>query len=120
MKEHGSTIVNPIYDWLDCEVWEYIRINNLTVNPLYAQGKQRIGCILCPMASYSTKQKEMVQWPTYKQAYIKAFDRMLEVRKQKGLKSDWKTGEEVFCWWIGQGKHEFKGQYNLFDEDIYG
>ena len=120
MKEHGSTLVNPIYTWSDCDVWEYIRLCNIKVNPLYAEGKQRIGCILCPMASYTTKQKEMARWPQYRQAYIKAFEKMLEVRKERGLQNEWKNGEEVFYWWIQQGKHECKGQYNLFDEDIYG
>ncbi|WP_315069329.1 hypothetical protein [uncultured Clostridium sp.] len=27
-------------------------------------------------------------------------DSMLEKRKEKGLETTWKTGEEVFQWWI--------------------
>ncbi len=120
MKERGSTVVNPIYEWTDQDVWDYIRRENLKINPLYAQGKLRIGCILCPMASWSTKQKEMAEYPKYKQAYIHAFDEMLKKREAHGLENKWKNGQEVFEWWIEQGKHECKGQYNLFDEDIYG
>lgn len=120
MKERGSTVVNPIYEWTDQDVWDYIRRENLKINPLYAQGKLRIGCILCPMASWSTKQKEMAEYPKYKQAYINAFDEMLKRREAHGLENKWKNGQEVFEWWIEQGKHECKGQYNLFDEDIYG
>ena len=120
MKEHGSTVVNPIYEWTDQDVWDYINREKLKVNPLYEKGKLRIGCILCPMASWATMQKEMAEYPKYKQAYISAFDRMLKVRDQHGLTNQWKNGEEVFEWWIEQSKHECKGQYNLFDEDIYG
>ena len=36
----------------------------------------------------------------YKENYLKALDRMLKVRKEKGLETTWKTGEEVFYWWI--------------------
>jgi phosphoadenosine phosphosulfate reductase len=25
MKAHNDTVVNPIYDWLDSDIWEYIR-----------------------------------------------------------------------------------------------
>ena len=120
MKEHGSTVVNPIYYWTDTDVWDYIRQEHLEVNPLYSKGKKRIGCILCPMASYTTKQKEMFEYPKYKKAYIHAFDEMLKVRKEHGLENQWQNGEEVFAWWIEQYKHEVKGQYNLFNEDIYG
>lgn len=120
MKEHGSTVVNPIYYWNDTDIWDYIKQEDIEVNPLYAKGKRRIGCILCPMASYSTKLKDMAEYPTYKKAYIHAFDEMLKVREEHGLKNEWENGEEVFRWWIEQDKHEVRGQYSLFDENIYG
>lgn len=31
---------------------------------------------------------------------VKAFDRMLEQRKARGLLCKWKNGEEVFLWWM--------------------
>ena len=40
------------------------------------------------------------EYPTYKRAYIRAFDKMLDVRKAKGLQTKWKSGEEVFEWWV--------------------
>jgi len=39
--------INPILDWTDQDVWEYIRNNNLPVNPLYKHF-DRIGCWCCP------------------------------------------------------------------------
>ena len=120
MKENGSTVVNPIYDWLDTDIWEYIRQEKLTVNPLYERGYDRVGCIGCPLAPYHQRVKEFNDYPKYKTLYIQAFEKMLEVRRKKGKKDRWKDGEEVFYWWIEEGKHNCKGQYNLFDEDIYG
>jgi phosphoadenosine phosphosulfate reductase len=46
-----------------------------------------------------------MRWPAYEKMYISAFERMLEVRKKKGLDSStvWAnitTGEEMFHWWM--------------------
>ena len=40
---------------------------------------------------------EFERYPKYKQAYINAFDKMLEVRRQKGLKEmrGWNDGKSV-------------------------
>ena len=120
MKENRSTVVNPIYDWLDTDIWEYIRQQGLKVNPLYDRGYDRVGCIGCPLAPYHQRIKEFNDYPKYKTLYIQAFERMIQVRKEKGKKNKWENGEDVFYWWIEEGKHNCKGQYNLFDEDIYG
>lgn len=44
------------------------------------------------------------RYPKYKQAYIRAFDKMLEVREAKGLKKmrGWEDGKSVFRWWIDE------------------
>lgn len=119
MKEHKDTIVNPIYDWEDNDVWDYIRANNIEVNPLYEKlGLTRIGCLLCPMASYKLKQLQIAHYPQYKQAYINAGDKLLEQWKKKGKQTEWKTGEEMFNWWIQAYEHSVKGQLNLFDEEV--
>ena len=50
--------------------------------------------------SGKARYKEFYDFPRYKQMYIKAFDRMLQVREAKGLRTEWKRGEEVFLWWM--------------------
>lgn len=47
--------------------------------------------------------KAFARYPTYQQAYIRAFDRMLEERRKRGLKTDWETGVDVFHWWMEDG-----------------
>lgn len=116
MKEQKDTIVLPIYEWEDRDIWDYIRMNNIKYNPLYDRGWTRVGCIGCPMASYKQRMKQFAAYPTYKQAYIHACDKLLEQWKTKGKESEFKNGEEMFSWWIEEGKHTVKGQLSLFDQ----
>lgn len=45
-----KTLVNPILDWTDEDVWEFLRHYGCEGNPLYKCGYSRVGCIGCPMA----------------------------------------------------------------------
>lgn len=92
--------VNPIIDWTDDDVWDYIAAENINVNPKYHDGYKRVGCVGCPLSSKCNRMREFEEYPTYKRAYIRAFDKMLDVRKAKGLQTEWKNGEEVFEWWV--------------------
>lgn len=119
MKEHDDTIVNPIYEWTDSDIWEYIKQEDIKVNELYSKGYKRVGCIGCPLAGYRQIKKEFADYPKYKQMYIQAFEKMIEVRKATGKATGkataWETGEEVFDWWIGENTHNVKGQLSLFE-----
>ena len=98
-----KTMINPIVDWTDYDVWEFLRHYNVEVNPLYECGFKRIGCIGCPMAS-KHRWAEFERYPKYKERYIRAFDKMLIAREEAGLenKINWQTGEDVFKWWMGE------------------
>ena len=103
-RKHKTIIVNPIYEWGDSEIWDYIRENNIKYNELYDMGYKRVGCILCPLARKSEKLRDIVTFPKYKDRYIKAFDKMLEARRLAGkddTHGEWTDGKRVFRWWIG-------------------
>jgi phosphoadenosine phosphosulfate reductase len=94
-----KTIINPIIDWLDVDVWEFIRKFDIAYCSLYDEGRKRIGCIGCPMNS--KVHLDFERWPTYKRAYIRAFDNMIKHRMETGKKTIlWKTGQECFDWWV--------------------
>lgn len=98
--------LNPIIDWSDEEVWEFIREYNVAYCKLYDQGYKRLGCIGCPMSG--RQGEELEKNPKYKKAYIRAFERMLKQREidnkgQLEKHKDWRTGEDVYNWWIGMG-----------------
>lgn len=129
-----KTIVNPIVDWTDEDVWSFL--NDIVKVPhcsLYDEGFKRLGCIGCPLAGGKAMAKEFERWPKYKNLYILAFDKMLKNHpdKIKILQSDdaspddtpppaiaqrvdamvrhpWTiiTGEEVFNWWITPPKRK--------------
>ena len=88
-------VLNPIIDWDDNEVWEFIHRFNIPYCELYDKGFKRLGCIGCPMSSH--KVEELEKYPKFKKAYLRAFDRMLE---QRGEGEEWKTAEDVYNWWV--------------------
>jgi phosphoadenosine phosphosulfate reductase len=93
-------IVNPIIDFTDEDVWQFIREENLPYCKLYDQGCKRLGCIGCPMAGGKIQQEQFAKYPKFRDAYIRAFDRMLIHRKEIGLETTWQTGQEVYDWWV--------------------
>lgn len=100
-KRHKTT-VNPIIDWSDAEVWEFIKAENIPYCGLYDDGFQRLGCIGCPM-SRGGREVQFNRWPKYKESYIRAFTKMLRERENAGLHAYddiGKTGRDVFNWWM--------------------
>ena len=59
------------------------------------------------------RQREFMRWPSYEKMYISAFERMLDVRKVKGLPCDWQTGMDVFRWWMEDDN--ISGQLSMDD-----
>lgn len=110
----SKSAVNPIIDWCHKDIWDYIRSEKIEYNPLYEEGYPRVGCVGCPMAG-KRRWKQFADFPTYQRAYIKAFDMMLEVLKnsKEGKKPKWKSGEEVFLWWMEDKNVE--GQISFTD-----
>ncbi len=47
---HGMTKFNPLADWSEEDVWQYIRSNNVPYNPLHDKGYPSIGCEPCTRA----------------------------------------------------------------------
>ena len=44
---HGLEKFNPLADWTQTQVWDYIRANQVPYNRLYDQGYRSIGCAPC-------------------------------------------------------------------------
>jgi phosphoadenosine phosphosulfate reductase len=100
---------NPIIDWTDEQIWEYIKKNNIETNPLYEMGHKRVGCIGCPMAGTKTRINDFIEFPKYKNMYLKTFERMIEYNHKMDKRCTWNTPEEVFRWWldISPTQHSF-------------
>lgn len=104
-----TTMVNPILNWTDDDVWEFLRHYGCNSNPLYQCGFKRIGCIGCPLAG-KHRYAEFERYPKYKNLYIRAFDRMIAAMDTPP--DSWRTGTDVFKWWMG----EYPAQFSMFEE----
>ena len=72
----AKILCNPIIDWKDEDVWEFIKTKNLPYCKLYDMGYTRIGCIGCPMSTERerVKRASILQTKIYAgiQRYVRA------------------------------------------------
>ena len=117
-KMRSKHILNPIIEWSTNDIWEFIKKYKIDYCKIYDEGFTRLGCIGCPLAGHFNMKREFKRYPKYKEMYIRAFDEMIKLRVEKGLKTDWKNGQEVFDWWITPTKQKniiMKNQINFFE-----
>lgn len=115
-EKQAKTVVNPIIDWSESDVWDYLKDNKTPYNPLYDCGFNRVGCIGCPMAS-KHRYEEFRRYPKYEQMYINAFERMLNARRQHGrdVRENWRNGYDVFRWWMEENPDQYEFGKELYD-----
>jgi phosphoadenosine phosphosulfate reductase len=58
----GLTKFNPLADWSESEVWQYIERNGVPFNPLYEQGYRSIGCAPCTRPTVSGEDVRAGRW----------------------------------------------------------
>lgn len=116
-KQHRTT-VNPIIEWSEQDVWDFIKANGIPYCSLYDEGFKRLGCIGCPMASQKGREHEFRRWSKYKHHYLLAFERMIAERNKRGRKNKewqrWATPKDVFNWWMEYDI--LPGQMNWFED----
>ena len=118
-----KTLVNPIIDWTDDEVWEFIHKYSIPYCHLYDQGWTRLGCLGCPMGRDIGMKEDFERYPKYRALYVRAFDDMLRLGKERGkvYKVNFQNGEDVMKWWINAaGKAPNPVDMpSLFDDEDY-
>jgi phosphoadenosine phosphosulfate reductase len=61
--DHGGILkVNPLADWTDQEVWDYIKANDVPYNALYDKGYTSIGCIPCTRPTAAGEDPRAGRW----------------------------------------------------------
>jgi len=106
-KDTTKHYVNPIIDWLDTDVWEFIEHEGLNYCKLYDKGYKRIGCIMCPIAGKDRMLLDSIRYPKICNYWLKAFGKMLSKRKEHDKYCNWETPEEVMEWWIYSQDNNF-------------
>ena len=104
-----SIIISPIFDWTQKDIWYFL--NHIIKAPyckLYDEGQKRIGCIMCPMASFKQIQKDIEKFPYVKKKWI---DTIKEMRRN-GIfdfkytdnpnATENEIAENIFDYWISR------------------
>lgn len=98
-------VILPILLWDDWDIWQYIKQERLPYCSLYDEGFDRIGCIMCPLASPQQRLKEYYRFPRIALAWYKAFERVYQL-KYDNYSTTWASADDLFWWWMGQKKPE--------------
>ncbi len=56
-RDAGLIKLNPILLWHEREVWQYLALYRVPVNPLYAQGYRSLGCAPCSKISNGPNER---------------------------------------------------------------
>ncbi len=94
----GKLLIHPIIDWTEEDVWNYIEQKNLPYCPLYDEGWDRIGCVICPMERKI--EQSMNRWPHIWEALHKAV--LYRWAHHIPQPQRWHTGEDLWQWWLNR------------------
>lgn len=87
-------LLSIILDWTTSEVFEFLKMQNISVCPLY-KFINRIGCIGCPM-NCKSQRAELRMFPLHRRAYINTIEKL---RNQYGRYMEFDSAEDAFNWW---------------------
>lgn len=115
-----KTLVNPIIDFTEEDVWDFIKAYNLPYCSLYDEGFKRLGCVGCPLGGYASQKRELERWPQFRKMYANAFDEMLQARIDDGKENPniWTSGDDVVRWWVGDLTKSNPDQMSIDDLDL--
>ena len=97
-------MIYPILEWTERDVWDFIALRGLPVNPCYKTHK-RVGCVFCPFARPKYVRAYCETHPKLKEAFIKAIYIYIEREK---CRQKLPSAEEYFEWWLS---HEALNTY---------
>ena len=61
--DHGAIVkLNPLAEWTEEEVWDYVRERGVPTHPLYEQGYTSIGCAPCTRAIQPGEASRAGRW----------------------------------------------------------
>ena len=100
--KHSKILINPIIDWTDRNVWDFIHEMKMPYCKLYDEGLHRIGCIGCPMASTNMRLFGFRRWPKYKHLYENAMRKLIAIYHSPDFKGHarWERVEDMWNWWM--------------------
>ena len=89
---HNCTKFNPLIDWTNDDVWQYIRANDVPVNALHDRGYPSIGCEPCTRAVKPDEDPRAGRWWWEQATGQKECGLHVKTLDTSGLKSAEKIG----------------------------
>lgn len=104
----GKSLLRPIIEFDNYDIWQYIRENKLPYCTLYDEGFRRLGCVLCPFSREI--EKEIMHFPKIANLWLLACNRIVAGNIERGhlspkgkpRKHIFQTGQELFDWWVSR------------------
>ena len=56
-RDEGLIKLNPILIWFEREIWQYLALHSVPVNPLYLEGYRSLGCAPCSRISTGADER---------------------------------------------------------------
>lgn len=117
-------MVYPILEWTERDVWDFIAMRGLPVNPCYSTHK-RVGCVFCPFSKAKYIREYCETHPQLKTAFIQAIERYLQ---GKDIRQKLPTAEDYFEWWLSHisvddyiaKKQQLMIDFNTPTRQVYG
>ena len=108
-KMKGVRMLNPIIDWSDSDVWDYLHSRGIEGNPLYKEGWTRIGCVGCPLAGKRARELAFARYPKLYKAWADAVAYVIARRKEMGnpmvlLGKEVESVDDVLGAWDGDAR----------------
>lgn len=91
-------MVYPILEWTEQEVWDFISMRGLPVNPCY-HTRGRVGCVFCPFSKPKDVRAYCATHPRLKEAFIHAIARYVA---RLGDKRRLPDAEAYYEWWLSK------------------
>lgn len=122
----GQTMYYPIFHWNEWQVWDFIKSHKLKYPALYAEGFDRIGCVICPYHSEKTgKLHELYRsrWPWVFERWERAITKLYYKRVNQGKEMHYATPKEFLAaWYLNDAARWYKDktipcQKGLFNND---
>lgn len=117
-KDKSRSFVNPIVDWQDEDVWEYLNSRRLPHCELYDQGMTRIGCVMCPLQSLKGMRRDEQRWPKFAAMYRRACHAAYAKSQADGHEyGHFQNGDEIYDWFLSRGDARDNDDPQLFPLD---
>ena len=97
IKGKDKVMLYPILHWSAADVWQYIKENNLPINPCY-KTVGRVGCMFCPFARKDELEMYEKRYPKFKELFLRSLGVYLDKRVEPD-KYGLKTPADYYDWW---------------------